>query len=251
MDIKLNKCIMSCSILILLSAQSNATTLNVFISSGPNYSKLKNDPLVQINDPLTNAYQPWKNTNQQFFLAVGANHTVEKTWFSFYQLSLGAAGYFFHLGDANGVEYPFINEGIFDTLNYSFRAKSTTVLAEARLTYSSYKLKPFALLGFGISKNRFYDYSETPTIPELSAAPALTFSNNTTYHFAYELGVGVQYLFWNDQIHHIQYLVSAGYQYFNLGKGALGGLPLQTAAESLKVPHLYTQGAVFSLALSF
>lgn len=256
MDIKLNKYIFSYSMLLFLSTQMNANPLNVFISSGPNYTKLNNEQLVQINDAVINdavinAYQPWQKTNRQIFWAIGANHTVTQKESSFYQLSLGAAGYFFHLGEVNGVEYPLINEGIFDTLNYSYRAKSKTALAEARITYSQYKLKPFALVGLGISWNRFYNYYDTATNPELTAAPASPFSNATQHHFAYELGAGIQYELWNDQSHQMQYTVSAGYQYFNLGKGALGSAPLHTSPDPLKVKNLYTQGMVFSLALSF
>lgn len=251
MDVKRNKLVVSSCAFLMISGAGYATKMNFSVSGGPNFSTLKNERLVPINNVITNAYQTKEKTNWHGFWAVGINHTFEKAWFSFYQLSLGASGYFFHLGDVNGTEFPFINEGLFDTLHYKFSTKSATVMAEAKIAYSQYDLKPYVLAGIGSAWNRFYNYDERPTDPSLSAAPATGFTDHTKQTFTYELGAGLQYLLWNDKAHDVQYTTSLGYQYFNLGNGALGNSDAQTSAGRLKIKNLYTQAIVASLAVSF
>lgn len=235
----------------MFSFSGNANQISFFVSGGLNFSTLKNEPLVEINEVITNGYQTNAKTNWQGFWVIGTNHTFEKSWFSFYQLSLGVSGYFFALGQVTGTEFPFINEGLFDTLNYNFYAKSTSLMVEAKAIYSKYALKPYALIGIGPSWNRFYAYQEKPTDLFLSAAPAARFNNHTKQTFSYELGTGLEYLLWDDKQHHVQYYASAGYQYFNLDQGTLGHSAAQTSKDRLTVKNLYTQGIIFTLALSF
>ncbi|KTC92227.1 hypothetical protein [Legionella cincinnatiensis] len=250
MEVKLSKLVVPLCVFIFPSL-GYANQISFFVSGGPNFSILKNKSRVEINEVITNAYQTNTKTNWQGFWAVGANHTFEKSWFSFYQLSLGIAGYFFELGQVKGTEFPFINEGFFDTLNYNFHAKSSSLMVEGKAIYSKYVLKPYVLVGIGPSWNRFYTYHEKPTEPSLSAAPAVHFNNHTKETFSYELGAGLDYLLWNDTQHQLQYHASVGYQYFNLDKGALGYSLVQTSKDRLTVKNLYTQGIVFTLAVSF
>ncbi|MFT4058836.1 MAG: hypothetical protein QM652_04725 [Legionella sp.] len=250
MDVKLSKFIVFSCIFLMFPCSGSTNQVSFFVSGGPNFSTLKNKRLVEINEFLTNAYQTNTQTNWQGFWAIGANHTFENPWFSFYQLSLGVSGYFFQLGQVKGTEFPFINEGLFDTLNYNFHAKSSSLMVEAKAIYSQYTLKPYALVGIGPSWNRFYAYDETPTDLSLSAAPAARFNNHTQQTFSYELGIGFQYLLWDDKQRHVQYHASAGYQYFNLDKGALSRSLAQTSQDHLKIKDLYTQGIIFTLAVS-
>ncbi|HHF7374185.1 outer membrane beta-barrel protein [Legionella bozemanae] len=250
MEVKLQKLVTLC-IFFMFSCSGNANQISFFVSGGPNFSTLKNERLVDINESITNAYQTNTKTNWQGFWGIGANHTFEKPWFSFYQLSLGVSGYFFELGQVKGTEFPFINEGLFDTLNYNFHAKSASLMVESKVIYSKYALKPYALVGIGPGWNRFYAYHEEPTDPLLSAAPAVArFNNHTQQTFSYELGTGLEYLLWDDKQHHVQYHASVGYQYFNLDKGTLGNLPAQTSKDRLNIKNLYTQGILFTLAIS-
>lgn len=251
MEVKLSKLVIPLCVFFMFPCSGNANQGSFFVSGGPNFSTLKNKPLVEINEVVTNAYQTNTKTTGQGFWAVGANHTFEKSWFSFYQLSLGIAGYFFELGQVKGTEFPFINGGFFDTLSYNFHAKSSSLMVEGKAIYSKYVLKPYALVGIGPSWNRFYAYHEKPTELSLSAAPAVHFNNHTKQTFSYELGAGLDYLLWHDKQRHVQYYASAGYQYFNLDKGALGYSLVQTSKDRLTVKNLYTQGIVFTLAVSF
>lgn len=251
MDVKLNKIVASSCIFFMCSSLGNANQISIFFSGGPHLSALKNNPLVEINEVMTNAYQTKTHTNWQGFWAIGANHIFKNPLFPSYKLSLGLAGYFFQLGKVEGTEYPFINEGLFDTLHYHFQAKSASLMVEAKAVYSPYALKPYALVGIGSGWNKFYAYHENPSDSSLSAAPAMPFSNHTKQIFSYELGAGIQYLFKDDQQRHVQYYASAGYQYFNLDKGTLGRSAAQTSSDRIKVKNLYTQGILFTLAVSF
>jgi hypothetical protein len=251
MSVSLNQFLISSGVFLICSSLGNTNQISFFVSGGPNFSTLKNNHLVEINEVITNAYQTQAQTNTQGFGAVGVSHTFENLVYPSYQLSLGLAGYFFQLGYVQGTEYPFINAGLFDTLHYSFQAKSNALMVEAKALYLHYALKPYALVGIGSSWNKFFAYHEKPSDPLLSASPMMPFIDHTKQIFAYELGAGLQYLLWDDQRRHVQYHASTGYQYFNLDKGALDRSLAQTSPERLKVKNLYTQGIIFTLAASF
>ncbi|ARB92706.1 outer membrane beta-barrel protein [Legionella longbeachae] len=251
MEVKLIKLVVPLCVFFIFPCSGDAKQISFFVSGGPHFSTLKNKPQVEVNEVITNAYQTNTKTNWQGFWGLGANHTFEKSWFSFYQFSLGIAGYFFKLGQVNGTKFPFINEGLFDTLNYNFHAKSASLMVEGKAIYSKYALKPYALVGIGPSWNRLYAYREKPSDLSLSAAPSVPFKNHTKQTFSYALGAGLGYLLWDDKQHHVQYHMTAGYQYFNLGEGALGYCLAQTSKDRLTVKNLYTQGVVFTLAVSF
>ncbi len=239
-------------IFFVFSVMGHANTLNLFISGGPNFSKLSNESLVRISSNVTNKYRTKQTMNGQDFGGIGIAHVFEKKWLQSYQFSLGVAGYFINLGDVHGTEYPFINAGSYDTLNYTFHVKSSTVLLESRFFYSQYDWQPFVLIGIGSGWNRLSGYKEVPSDPSLSAAPASSgFSNHTHQGFAYELGVGLQHQLWEDAIHKMQYKGSIGYRYFNLGDGQLGPFSAQTSNDRLQMNNLYTQGIVLALDVSF
>ncbi|MFJ1269328.1 hypothetical protein ACD661_12240 [Legionella lytica] len=251
MDVSLNKLLVSSCIFLMFASPGNTKQISLFVSRGPNFSTLKNNRLVEINEAITNAYHTKTQTNTQGFWAIGASHTFENATLPSYQLSLGLAGYFFQLGQVKGTVYPFINAGLFDTLRYGFQAKSDALMLEAKALYSRYALKPYVLVGIGSSWNKLSAYHEKPSDPSLSASPIVPFSDRTTQTFAYELGAGLQYLLWDDQRRHIQYHASAGYQYFSMDRGALGRSLAQTSFAHLKVKNLSTQGVIFTLAASF
>ncbi|USQ15326.1 hypothetical protein J2N86_15305 (plasmid) [Legionella lytica] len=250
MEVSLNKLLVSSCIFLMFSNPGNTNQISFFVSGGPNFSTLENNRLVEINEVITNAYHTKTQTSARGFWAIGASHTFENSTVPSYQLSLGLAGYFFQLGPVKGIEYPFINAGLFDTLHYDFRAKSNSLMVEAKALYTRYAIKPYALVGIGPSWNKLSAYHEKPSDPSLSASPALPFSDHTKQTFSYELGTGLQYLLWDDQRRHIQYHASAGYQYFNLDRGALGRSLAQTSSDRIKVKNLYTQGIIFTLAAS-
>lgn len=233
--------------------QNNLTNkLEIYGSGGPAFSKLGNDKSVAINSFVVNNYNTNEQTNWQGLWGVGLGHSFGNIFNAPLNFSLGVAGYMINLGNVRGTEYPFVNDDVYDTLNYQFTAKSSAVLAEARVFYTSYFWQPFALVGIGGSWNRLSNYSEAPTDPSLSAAPVTTeFGNHTNNEFAYELGVGIQRQIHEDLAHKIRYVGSLDYRYVNFGKGQLASFPAQTTGDTLQIGSISTQGIMFSLKISF
>lgn len=228
-----------------------ANNITLFVTGGPNNARLSNKPLVEINDFVTNGYQSAHKNHWGGFWGAGIAHSFTEIVPST-NISLGLAGYSTQLGSVRGKEYPFINDGIYDALDYSFRVKSSQLMLESRLSYVFYNWQPFVLVGIGKAWNRLKNYNEVTADPS-SSATALNpgFSSNTHRNFAYELGVGVQHSLFEDKKHNIHYRASVGYRYFHLGKGKLGALPEQTSTDRLQIKNIYTQGIAFSIEASF
>ena len=120
-----------------------------------------------------------------WYWGLGIGHSFENVWSTPYRVSLGLAGYSMNVGGVNGTEFPLINDGVFDTVDYGYRVSSAALLLESRLYYTCYDWQPFALIGIGGAWNHFSDYNETPTNPALSAAPApQQFKSHTESDFA-------------------------------------------------------------------
>ncbi|WP_028389420.1 outer membrane protein [Legionella fairfieldensis] len=228
-----------------------ANHLALFLSGGPNSSRLHNEQFVVINDFVANAYQTTEKNQWQGFWGGGITHTFEGI-LSHSNLSLGLAGYSIHLGKVQGKEYPFINDGVYDALDYSFHVKNHLLMLESRLSYVFYNWQPFALIGIGKAWNRLEHYNEIAADPSSSATPLTPgFGNHTHQDFAYELGLGVQHPLFEDKLRKMTYTASLGYRYFNLGQGKSGALPEQTSTDRLSIKNLYTQCIVFSIEASF
>lgn len=237
--------------LFILPSVLYADKLSLFIAGGPNFTRLGNTSFVTINPLVINGYQPAKNSNWQGFWGGGVRYTV-LTFLPQMQFSLGVAGYSFDLGEVKGIEYPFINAGFFDSLTYRFNVKNSLLMLESRLTYALENWQPFFLAGMGEAWNRLKNYQEVATNPAASATPLVPgFNDNTHHSFAYELGFGVGHCLFEDKTHQIQYLGSIAYRYFNLGRGQLGLLPLQSSLSHLEIKNIATQGIVFQVDVSF
>lgn len=229
----------------------HAISPSLFIVGGPTFSGLNNEKSVALNTSLTNHYVTSKKTHWDGLWGAGAGVllNVERqplvVW-------LGIAGYAIQFGTIKGLEYPFANDGVFDSLNYRFNARSSALLAESRWFYTTYKdWQPFALLGIGGAWNKLNRYGEVPTNPALSAAPIpRQFGPDTTTSFAYELGLGLQRLLYEDKGRHLNYRGSIDYRYISFGEGNLGRISTQTTNQRLRINHLYTQGILFSLYVS-
>ncbi|WP_131782832.1 hypothetical protein [Legionella gresilensis] len=225
-----------------------ANQFNFFIAGGITAAKLSTNDLVEINSDVINKYQTKNKYQSHGFWGGGFNQTFTNSSHDT-ALSLGIASYSLALGKIWGIEYPFFNEGLFDTLNYHFHVKNKLLLIESRLAYTALvNWQPFAVVGIGKSWNHFYHYREYPTNPALSAATSTPFTNKTQQDFSYELGLGLTYSLFNDKSHHINYFTSLSYRYFNLGKGKLAQ---QLSSSSLQIKNLSTQSIAVELNVSF
>jgi hypothetical protein len=237
-------------ILSLTTSSCYASNIDIFLMGGTAVSKTANNNYVGINPYVVNSYQTNTRTLIQPLLGVGIAHTFIN-FIRPINISVGLSGYYADLGKIQGTEYPFINDGIFDSLDYKFRAQSWSVLAESRLAYTQYDWQPYALAGVGAAWNHLYSYDETPTIPSESAqASPYPFANHTSAAFAYEFGVGIQKQLYSDLTQHIQCFLALDYRYMNSGQGNLGSSTAQTTHDRIHVSNLQMQALLLSLKIS-
>lgn len=247
-SIKFKGCIAG---ILIFTSTAHAAPLSIAVTGGPHLPNFKNHTIISINDDVSNGYDSKRNSNWQGLVGVELNQQLAYPLSSKYRFTYGIAGYFLNLGKAQGIEYPLINFGLFDTLDYQFKVRSAAALIQAALSYDYQRLRPFILVGLGTSWNRSNQYREMPTNPALSATPAVLFDAHTQSSFAYTLSAGTQFFLGKALTQPIEYHAAVRYQYFNLGAGRLGRAPVQTADARLRINNLYTQGILFSLIATF
>ncbi len=235
--------------IFMISPLCYADTVNFFVSAGSTFSRLSNRTDVVINNFVLNRYQAHKSTGWQAYWGLGVGHDFDNIWDTPSTVSLALAGYQLNLGSVKGTEFPLINDGLFDTLNYKFHIDSLALMVESRWLFTCNGWQPFALIGIGAAWNHFGNYSEVPTNQALSAAPVpQEFSSDTRSDFAYEFGVGVQRVLYKSN--NLRYAAALDYRYINVGKGQLGSFPAQTASDRIHINNLDTQAITLSLNVS-
>jgi opacity protein-like surface antigen len=238
------------TIFLMLPLTCLAGKIDIYLMGGPAFSSNTNANNVRINQYMVNEYRTIAGTQTRLMPGLGIGHTFDQ-FAQPINISLGLSGYYSNLGKVKGREYPFIDDGVFDSLNYQFYTRSIAAMVESRLIYLFHGWQPYALIGMGAARNYLYHYSETPTIfAESAATSPYPFANHTLTSFAYELGVGVQKQIFADVKHRLQYYVSLDYRYMNLGKAELGASAVQASNDRIQITHLTTQALIFSLKLS-
>jgi hypothetical protein len=234
--------------LLLIPLYCYSGNVDLYFEGGPTYLRLSNNTEVQINEYMINDYITSKKGYFSPFLGFGVGHTF-KNFNKPLSVAFDVAGYYTNFATISGLEYPFANDGLFDSLNYKFRGDSYSTFLESRFAYTAYKWQPYGFVGIGTAWNRLYGYSESPSDPSLTAAAATdTFEGKTTASFAYEAGIGVQRTIFKDPNHDLEYSLSMDYRYLNLGKGKLG--TTQTTNNALYISNLNLQALTLSLKVT-
>lgn len=242
------------SVLLLLTmtltAQANHFQLSV--DGGFLFSSLSNNETVDVATTVTNLYETDEKTKLGYLGGGTLAYVFEQVAASDIDIGIGLSFYYMNYGVISGIEYPMINGGVFDTLDYSFKAQSMAAMLEPKFIYAKYNIQPYAILGFGPSWNRLYDYDEVPSDPNGGAAPASNlFRSNTNVDFAYELGLGLQYVLPEHPHDLFKYLVSADYRYMHMGKGELGTMLTQDTDDHIEVSPLNTQTLILAITMIF
>jgi opacity protein-like surface antigen len=237
-----------CLLLVPLICQ--ASKWDIFLMGGPAFFNLSNDSYIHINQYMLNEYKAESQSQARGLYGIGVAHTFEGLNKPL-SLSLGLSGYYLDYGTVNGTEYPFVDDGIFDSLDYKFHARSLSTMFESRFIYTQFKWQPYALAGIGVSWNRLYKYNEIPGISSDSAAASLyPFPSKTRDSFAYELGLGVQRQIFINSGNPFQYFLLLEYRYINNGKAEFDLSSVQTTSDRLQVSNLNTQAIMFSLKVT-
>ncbi len=238
--------------LFFVSLTSHAAIMDIYLSGGAAFSSNENNKTVQINELQTNDYVTHTQTVTGPFGGFGIGHTFDNLPYGAVSVMLAlSTGYYVGFQEINGTEFPVINDAVFDTLNYKFKAESFVTMAESRIFFNQSKVRPFLLLGVGASWNHMFDYSETPTNPASSAAAIPeVFESNITSSFAYEAGLGVQLFLIKDNATGMAWYGAVEYRYMNMGKGEFTPFPALTANDTLQVGHLAMQAGLLTLQVS-
>jgi hypothetical protein len=77
--------------------------------------------------------------------------------------------------------------------NYRYNINSTRLMAEMQFTWILGQFSPFVNMGAGTAWNQATSYSETLTSNAVTSIPG--FKSSTTANFAFQLGLGLSYLF--------------------------------------------------------
>jgi len=235
--------------LLLFSTSTFANHYDLSVGGGAAFSDLSNqDSPIVLSSFVTNRYDTDKNFQANLLAELGVGYTWENLFHYPLNIGINVSGYYVNFNDINGTEFPMVNLGNFDTLQYQFSAQSFAAMLESHFYFTRYTWQPFIFVGIGVSWNHLYDYDETPTNPRDSAASLpVGFESNTETSFAYEGGIGIQRLFFEDKKNNIQWLLALDYRYMNLGKGELGLIPTQTSSNTLEIDHLTNQAIVFTV----
>jgi len=229
--------------------------MEAFISAGGAFSNLSNDETLRINSFVVNRYATNTNSQIEPLTGLGIGYVFNDIYEIDnrpFDLNLNLSAYYLNFDKVKGTEYPFVNAGSFDTLNYQFSADSTFIMIEPRLLYTINCWQPYLLLGIGVSSNRLDSYNEEPTNSAGGAAPVpIMFGGHTMNAFAYEAGFGVQRQIFADQTNKLYYFLSLDYRYINLGEGQLANFPAKTSGSHLTVSQLDTQSIMLSLRVHF
>ncbi len=237
--------------ILFFSLPSFANHYDISVAGGVAFSKLSNNSTVGINSSVVNGYDTDEELVGAPLAKLGFGYTFENIWRKPINIAINLAGYYVGFNQVEGIEHPLVNIGQFDTLDYQFSAESFAAMLESRFYFTQSAWHPFILLGVGESWNHLYGYSETPSNPNGTAAAAPeVFKNHTHASFAYEAGIGVQRLLFEDTKYHVQWFMSLDYRYMSLGKGNLATSDIQTTGETLTVSHLNTNALVFTIDAS-
>lgn len=239
--------------LLLVPLISFADHFEIPVIGGVTFSEPENERDVTVNSsPLViNDYVTDQDMRAGYLTGLGLVYSLEHVTPAPFTYNFGLMVYYLNLGEVQGTEYPFINQGSFDTLDYRFKSQSLAFMLQPKIIMTSFDYQPYVFLGLGVAKNYLYDYKEGPTDPSSSAAATDPFENKMLTSFAYEVGIGIQH---EIPYHHndlFRYVFSVDYRYINLGQAALGFRDNQTTRESIEVNNLNTQSLVFAVTVQF
>lgn len=228
----------------MVNAATHSWGIN--LNSGIAIDQIKNDAPVNINSVVTNTYSPSHTISVLPFIGVGLNYAINKPYLGF---NVGLEGYSINRAQITGVNHPFSNAGNFDTLNYSFSAKSFAWMFVSRFIYRPHRWQPYFVGGLGMASNRLNNFYEIPTNSDsAAAAPIINFASHTETSVAYEIGFGVQKTLFILRKFHAQVIASIDYRYLNLGSAQFSPIPNQVDGQGLQVPHINIHLINFGLA---
>ena len=215
-----------------------ADTTNFNVILGTTSSRLINKRYISPATGLINSYASNEAVKTRPFYGLGLEYNFDNITAQPITLGVGLGLYDIGRSNINGIETPGVNIILppQDTLSYQIQIKNITLLLEPKLVYTSFHLQPFVLGGFGYARNTLKHFTEA-TIPGSAALPAISpYSNHTQTKFAYEAGLGLQYVFGEYKQNH-NIILHLEYRYLNIGQSRLGRNCIQTTNQHITVEY--------------
>lgn len=220
-----------------------ATTVPLFVSVDATtlFARLGITEQVNFMGNLANTYVPekkWDNKTTVMF-GVGAT-TYEKN-----KLLLNTGARYFSTTSFlfNGNVWQLSNPN-FNNLSYRYRVKSDVILIENAISYTQHLIQPSFIVGLGYANNTASHYQVTPLYTH--ETPALqTFSSKSTSQFAYEVGVGLDYLLLKPAV------LELAYRFVGAGKGYLGYSSIQNTTGRLSTGNINYQTISLGIRLYY
>jgi len=125
----------------------------------------------------------------------------------------------------------------YDYWTYAYNISHANVGLKGKLIADTPQLKvqPYLSASVGVGFNRSYDFSNTPKLIQVIAAP--NFASNTETAFTYTVGIGLQ------KTINLHWAVGLGYEFSDWGNSELARAPGQTVNSGLQQPHTYVNAA--------
>jgi opacity protein-like surface antigen len=223
----------------LFAGNAMANGFSLHVQGGASRAHLGESQTLWLNSSVANLYTTSNDTSKSSYYGLGIAYQWDALFNAPAAFRLGLTGYGLQ-NRISGVNTPFINAGLFDTLNYSIHESSQAVMLEPTLIYTACALQPYIGLGLGGAKNRLSHYSESPTDPNGSAVPMIVpFQDKSDKNFAYALFLGAQYTVLTTP-NKDSLAIALEYRYMNWGDMELGTSQVQTSHQTLEFDALKT-----------
>jgi opacity protein-like surface antigen len=216
------------------SVFANSTDLNFIL--GTAFSRLSNEQYMSPVTGLINSYASNESVKTRSFYGFGAEYNFDHITAKPITFGLGLSLYYMDSRNISGIETPGVNilPPPQDTLTYKLQTKSRTILLEPKLIYTASHLQPYILGGLGCAKNTLLNFSEGVVPGSLAVPSTSPYPNHTQTTFAYEVGLGSQYVLEGAKHNHA-IIVHIEYRYLNLGQSRLGTASAQTTNQHITV----------------
>lgn len=162
-------------------------------------------------------------------LFIGAETVFQQNW----AWQIGANYFANHAFSEHGNVYEFADPE-FNNLTYQYKIRSQRISIATQISRAyCYIWHPYISASIGEAFNKAYSYKEYP-VTSTDVPMIQPFANHSTQSFTYSAGFGVEV----NVLEHLR--LGVGYRFADLGNARLGVSPLQSDANTISNPHLYT-----------
>lgn len=207
-------------------------------------------PRLGVSFPVDHVYQTTARTSVDYMAGIYFANIFRTS--RDMQISVGPSFYFLNMGNVQGTDTLFISNTNEGSLNYKFHVLSYATFLESRISDRFSEWTPYLVGGVGVAWNDLYGYKEFNPMPVPPNTGVLhtQFRSHIQSAFSYEIGIGVQHLFYVDVKNQIRYRCGIEYRYFNTGFGRFSPSLYQANKDTMHISSIDTNTILFSLIVT-